>query len=439
MARDVILRETFAGSSAIMWTIPAFGRECSINRHGLRLLKQLHNNRLTRISLNCKLRDARAFIRELIDGGWVADNAGQKYPYEFKKVRTRPALDCVILEITRRCNLACKYCYAGATAARLKPDPLSTKKILELIGECNRMGVREICLTGGEVFCREDICEILDASSRLGICSTIFTNGTLLSETIVKQLSKYLIREVRTSLDGFLPATHDAIRGSKGSFKRTMKSIEMLRQSGMPVTANVVATKSNCAELKNLIEMLRGKGIDYNLSGMAPAGRGCRSCADNLSLMKVALMHMNDILYKEGLASNDAFNDYEIERIKKRYLHYIQSGKKRKKYLPTQCGVGKRMIFVSAEGDICLCPTLSSRESKRFCGGNILKDDLKNIWENSPVFRAYRYLQCKDIRNCKYSALCRGGCRSDAYLRFGGVHRCDKTQLKLWRLFLDTN
>jgi radical SAM protein with 4Fe4S-binding SPASM domain len=93
----------------------------------------------------------------------------------------------------------------------------------------------------------------------------------------------------------------------------------------------------------------------------------------------------------------------------------------------TICGVGECMCFITADGKVCLCPTLTHRENPAFLAGDIREESLKDIWERSDTFKKFRYINCKllKLKKCKYAKICQGGCRSRAYLRFGGVEEPD--------------
>ena len=66
----------------------------------------------------------------------------------------------VDIAITGKCNLACQYCfYADEMVAH---TDLPTERWLSFFEELGRFGVMTVCLTGGEVFTRPDLFELID-------------------------------------------------------------------------------------------------------------------------------------------------------------------------------------------------------------------------------------------------------------------------------------
>ncbi|MBS7621006.1 SPASM domain-containing protein [Candidatus Bathyarchaeota archaeon] len=83
--------------------------------------------------------------------------------------------------------------------------------------------------------------------------------------------------------------------------------------------------------------------------------------------------------------------------------------------------------FVTANGKVCLRPTLTHREDPQFYGGDLREKSLRDIWERSNTFRKFRYVNCRllKLKECKYAKFCEGGCRSRAYLRHGDIESPD--------------
>jgi len=79
------------------------------------------------------------------------------------------------------------------------------------------------------------------------------------------------------------------------------------------------------------------------------------------------------------------------------------------------CGVGTTACAIRPNGDVVLCPVLSSDE---FVAGNVIEDSLENIWMNSKVFSPLRSHDANGISQCSkcsYKDYCLGGCKAKAY------------------------
>ena len=91
------------------------------------------------------------------------------------------------IELTYRCNLRCIHCYLDrrsnleSTIAR----ELTTQQIIAIIDQISDAGCLFLLLTGGEPLSRNDFPEIYRHAKKRGMILTVFTNGTLITDTIL--------------------------------------------------------------------------------------------------------------------------------------------------------------------------------------------------------------------------------------------------------------
>lgn len=85
------------------------------------------------------------------------------------------------------------------------------------------------------------------------------------------------------------------------------------------------------------------------------------------------------------------------------------------------CFAGKESICIDPIGNVKPC----SNYPKEFICGNVKKDNLKYIWNNSVILKQFRELKGNDIcNNCKEYNNCRGGCRYRCF-KEGDINRID--------------
>jgi radical SAM protein with 4Fe4S-binding SPASM domain len=140
--------------------------------------------------------------------------------------------------LTYWCQYKCKTCNIW----RRKPtDELTTDELRALVRE--NPHVNWVDLTGGEIFLRPDIDDVLDAVvtgwSRLAILH--FPTNGFQTDRIVRSVQRIAGRGpaqtvVTVSLDGD-EALNDEIRGIKGGFRRQMETFRALRRIPGIVTA----------------------------------------------------------------------------------------------------------------------------------------------------------------------------------------------------------
>ncbi|MEM5829484.1 MAG: radical SAM protein [Candidatus Aenigmatarchaeota archaeon] len=130
---------------------------------------------------------------------------------------------------TNRCNLRCRFCWLrDFDKGGLNLEELSTKKYLEIVKECSKMGVHTIEITGGgEPLMRKDSLTLMKSVKRHKIYGRLITNGTLFSENMLNTLIKIGWDEIVFSLDAPERSVNDYLRGK--SFDRVVKTIKTLQ------------------------------------------------------------------------------------------------------------------------------------------------------------------------------------------------------------------
>jgi len=73
--------------------------------------------------------------------------------------------------VTFRCNMRCHYCDYW----RRSSEEMSLKEIFQMLEECSELGILSYTATGGEPLLREDLPEIFERASDLGLYTILFT------------------------------------------------------------------------------------------------------------------------------------------------------------------------------------------------------------------------------------------------------------------------
>lgn len=97
------------------------------------------------------------------------------------------------------------------------------------------MGVLNVSLTGGEIFLREDLFDIIEYARNLYMRVFLLSNATLLNEQIVARPADLSIANFSTSIYSLDENVHDNITGKKGSLKSTLKNIQLLKEYNIEV------------------------------------------------------------------------------------------------------------------------------------------------------------------------------------------------------------
>ncbi len=151
----------------------------------------------------------------------------------------------VMLSVTNRCNSHCSYCDIPLR----KQEELSDDDIHRLIEEMAEAGTRRLGLWGGEPLLREGIGDFIAHARARGMYTTMDTNGYLLPRRIRKLAH---LDHILVSIDG-PEALHDANR-EPGSFRRSMRALEVAIDHGLNAWTITVLTKHNLDAIDYILD-----------------------------------------------------------------------------------------------------------------------------------------------------------------------------------------
>ena len=204
------------------------------------------------------------------DSGSSITGSGPRVDYA-----RRPML--VFWETTRACLLACKHCRASATAEAL-PGELSTAEGKEFIDQVAGFGrpYPILVLTGGDCLLRNDIFELVDYATRLGIPVALSPSVTpMLTPEMIQRIVDSGVKAVSISLDGSHPDTHEGVRGIPGHFEKTVEAIRALSAAGLTVQINTTVMRANVDELAEIAQIVSDAGAHiWEVFFLVQVGRG---------------------------------------------------------------------------------------------------------------------------------------------------------------------
>ncbi|NQU19302.1 radical SAM protein [bacterium] len=171
--------------------------------------------------------------------------------------------EVIQISLTYRCNLKCKMC--SIVNLLSQEEELSTKQIFHIIDEAYVYGIKEVLLTGGEPFIRNDIFKICEYAHQKGLRSIITTNGVLIDESLAGQIAKSKVNHLHFSLDG-LEKTNDFFRG-QGVFEKAIGAINILnkkRKNNHSFSLGIAYTvmDNNVSEISEIIKLADDLGVD---------------------------------------------------------------------------------------------------------------------------------------------------------------------------------
>ena len=186
----------------------------------------------------------------------------------------------VIWNLIRRCNLLCKHCYAISGNVDF-PGELSFDQVCAVMDDLKAYGVPALILSGGEPLLRPDIFDIARRAKAMGFYTALSTNGVLISEPVIADLADIGFDYIGISLDG-IGAVHDAFRGMKGAFDKSLQAIRLCRDAGIPVGVRFTMTRDNAHQFEDMLALVRDEGVEkFYFSHLVYAGRGNKNRMDD--------------------------------------------------------------------------------------------------------------------------------------------------------------
>ena len=171
---------------------------------------------------------------------------------------------------TNVCNHDCWYCAYKVSHLQLGKDMVERdfipeQKMLEIIDDCEKMGVKAITFSGGgEPLVYKYMPQTLRRLIQTNIAFATLTNGARLDGEIAEIFAKYGTW-VRVSMDGYDNESYQKFRGvGKNEFDRIISNMEKFKKIGGPCYLGVsyIVGHENWHKIYEIAKILKEIGID---------------------------------------------------------------------------------------------------------------------------------------------------------------------------------
>ncbi len=397
-----------------------------------RLLETWGKNNFLINLLAKKLKIEPRLIKEVLNKRYYQElliNIVESYSLGIFPPRLQmPAL--VVWNFTNSCNLNCKHCYQNAGShTEIFKEELTLEEKFKVVDQLIEGGVSFLAFSGGEPLIHKDFWEVAKRANQK-IHISVATNGTILEEVAPRLSQEFQSCALFVSLDSLDKRKHDKFRGMEGAWERTIRGIKTaLQYKNLQVGINTAVTKQNLSELEDIINFARDLGCSsFTAYSYIPVGRG--KGLRELDLSPLEKEKMLTILYKQYLKGGIPVVSIAPQLGRKMaecggvsFFHYsfISKDKKRAKmgkiiakYIGG-CGVGRVYCALQPNGDVTPCVFIPE-----IVLGNLKRDSLKHIWQNSELLNKVAYRENTACGSCEYANYC-GGCRARAYHITGSI------------------
>ena len=314
----------------------------------------------------------------------------------------------IALNLTERCNLSCEHCYLDAKVLKQGArDELSTVELKKLLNEIAETGPEAmVVLTGGEPLLRKDIEELAAHATSLGLMVVVGSNGLLLTAARLEMLKSAGVAGIGLSIDSLDADWHDAFRGRKGAWIKTMAAIDACVAADMPFQIHFSVTDETADQIDAMVGFARDAGaMVLNVFFMVCTGRGEKYSNISAEKYEHVLRRVAHAARSEKRLMVRAKCAPHFKRIAMEMdpdwpitaAHGYDAG---------GCIAATRYARVTPNGNVTPCPFMENSV------GSVREKSFAEIWENAPTLKALRTPKLEGRCGvCEFQKLC-GGCRA---------------------------
>ncbi|MCC6619608.1 MAG: radical SAM protein [Deltaproteobacteria bacterium] len=300
------------------------------------------------------------------------------------------------LDLLYQCDLDCEHCYLDDKSRRI----LTTAFWTDVIDQAAALQVASVLISGGEIFLRKDLLDIVAHARSHGLFVNLKSHGGAIDEAIARRLYDLGVSTVWLSYYASDPAIHDAITRRPGSHARTRAAIERLARAGIVTVASIAVMQRNRAQWREAVDEVRALGALASVDGQLraahsgdPFPKALRAQLDDLvGLEAFHADHEHEACDPEAPAARPAWEDQK------------------------ECAAGHLALYVGPEGELTPCVAWPMPL------GNLARGDrLADLWRASPALQriqAYRKVDRVLCASCPVREDC-DFCMGQAWVETG--------------------
>ena len=312
----------------------------------------------------------------------------------------------LLAEITHRCPLHCPYC-SNPLQLATHANELTTDEWKRVLREASDLGVLHVGFSGGEPLQRPDLVQLVAAAREAGLYTNLITSSLGLNPQRLTDLKRAGLDSIQISFQSDEESLADRIAGVS-SHAIKLKAAQMVRDSGLPLTVNVVLHRANIDRIEQIITLAERLGAERlelantqyygwafkNRAQLLPTRAQIERAVPIATEAKKRLLGKMELLF--------VVPDYYSDRPK-----------------PCMNGWGQKYLTINPAGEVLPCPTAHEIKSLRF--DNVREKSLAWIWKESEAFNRFRGTEWlpEPCRDCEFREVDFGGCRCQAALITG--------------------
>jgi radical SAM protein with 4Fe4S-binding SPASM domain len=288
------------------------------------------------------------------------------------------------------------------------------------VEEARTGGICTVEFSGGDIFCRKDIFEILGTIRGLGMDVTIPTKYPLNREMVMR-LETLAIDTIQISIDAIAPDVLSFMVGTSGYADKIKKTFDFLEDSAIKVRTNTVLTPYNTYSLEGLLAFLASHKNIFRVQ-LTPYTRSLFRPREDLLLKPEECTWIDSHMDLFRQKHPDLEIIYSGSPADEEELTHEEKAKNFEKR--SMCTANKWGIVVLPDGKVTVCEELYYHPD--FIIGDLSVQSIKEAWNSD---KALNLLQCNQesipdgpCSTCRTFYECRTGlgyCFRDSMKAYG--------------------
>lgn len=335
---------------------------------------------------------------------------------------TKPdiGLEELCVEIIGQCMMNCAHCSSSSTINN--PSLISLSKFKEILQDAKQLGTSILEISGGEPLLHPDISSFIQEAAK-DFKVRLYTSGFLgksnsgISKDQLLQFKALGLDRIIFNLEGSTAEVHEGVSRAKGSYSSVLKSIKSAIEAGLWVGAHFVPMKINYHDFRAVAEL----SMKLNINEVAVLRFVCQGRGKtNKDRLEFNQAEFNQFLNEVVSIRREVGTKLKIRTgCPMNFCSMVD-----RSITPVQCKAGISTLLISYDGTAVPCPAF--KHAPQFAKGNIFRQSLRSIWNDSAELEQLRSLDVSKIavcNSCSESNYCQGRCVAQRFYTYGTIYQ----------------
>lgn len=290
----------------------------------------------------------------------------------YQKARLLRVPFSVHFDLTFRCHQRCVHCYLPEDWRRGEgPPELETSQVKSILDQLAAAGTFFLTFSGGEVFLRPDLMDLVAYARGLNFAVALMTSGTLgPDDAQLEALAAMGLDSLQMSLYSLDPAVHDRVTGLPGSWARMMRTIEQSRARGLRLVFSSVIFSFTFNQIDVINQYTLKEESYLRMDGTLTPRWDGNPLPPGLEIGPERNRELHSLIGTEVRHWQESLTVAVSPELSSELAG---------------CEAGKTMCYLTPQGDLWPCMDIPCNCGKVIGGNNLIK-----VWRDSPKLNSIR-------------------------------------------------